>query len=278
MKFRYPQRFVWALTLTAFLGGFTACSEDQSVSQVNSIEDTDYLFQTKNITDFNLSGSRKVVLTFDDGPTPATTTSILNILRKYNVKATFFILGKNVGNNSSLIKRMADEGHTIAHHTVSHPNLAQSKFQDRGNLFAEMKRGATMLDPFMTRGQGKYFRAPYGAWSSSHAAKLNADPQLAEFVGPIFWDIGGELRPKRPASAVDIQSAADWDCWSKGLSAQVCAAGYLKETERKRGGVILMHDINMKTATMTEIIVTELLRRGYQFVSLDDVRSLDKYK
>lgn len=278
MHFSHPKRILWALTLASFLGAFTACSEDKAASEVNSIEDTDYLFQTKNITGFGLSGTKKVVLTYDDGPTPATTTAILNTLRKYNIKATFFILGKNVGSNASLLKRMADEGHTIAHHTVSHPNLAGAKFQNTTNLFAEMKRGSTILEPFMRSSHGKYFRAPYGAWSSSHAAKLNADPKLAEYVGPIFWDIGGELQPKRPASASQIVSAADWDCWSKGLSAQLCAAGYLKETERKRGGVILMHDINMKTAAMTDIVVSELLKRGYQFVTLDDVRALDKYK
>ncbi len=65
----------------------------------------------------------KVALTFDDGPNPIYTPQILDILKKYHVHATFFVMGWAAKKYPNLIKRMAREGHAVAHHTNSHPNL-----------------------------------------------------------------------------------------------------------------------------------------------------------
>ena len=60
---------------------------------------------------------------------------------------------------------------------------------------------------------------------------------LKKYVGPIFWDIGGEVRMSRDGY---VLSAADWDCWHLDWSAHTCAKGYLREIRRKDGGVVLM--------------------------------------
>jgi peptidoglycan/xylan/chitin deacetylase (PgdA/CDA1 family) len=144
----------------------------------------------------------------------------------------------------------------------------------------------------------RYFRAPYGAWNTTHAAKLNAIASVRDYIGPVYWSVGGALVPNvvvnyktnavtgsRPKTAAEITQAADWDCWSSskkfGYSAipvEVCLAGYLKETRRKGGGVVLMHDLTLNTVDMVSQFIPALLQEGYSFVNLNDLRSLEQYK
>lgn len=267
------------LGLTVMMGA-SACTESASDHDMMGLSGTDNLFQQKNITDFQIQGSKKIVLTYDDGPTPKVTATILNTLRRHNVKATFFILAKNTV-HKEVLKVVRDDGHTIANHSYSHDALNKHVYSTNPKmLLHQVVESAAVIKPFMNPAHTRYFRAPYGAWTASHAAKLNKLPQVNDYIGPVFWDIGGELTPrgKVPRSAAEITAAADWDCWGKGVSVEVCAAGYMKEIQRKKGGVILMHDVNFKTAQMSAIIIPKLIALGYEFITLDDLRSLEKYK
>ena len=67
-----------------------------------------------------------MALTFDDGPNPTTTNQALDTLSKYGIKATFFVLGKNVSGNEEILKRMKADGHVIGNHSWSHPRSFQS--------------------------------------------------------------------------------------------------------------------------------------------------------
>ena len=78
--------------------------------------------------------NRKVVaLTFDDGPNPATTNQALDTLSKYGIKATFFVLGKNVSGNEEILKRMKSDGHVIGNHSWSHPVLSKLSLDEAKN-------------------------------------------------------------------------------------------------------------------------------------------------
>ena len=78
--------------------------------------------------------NRKVVaLTFDDGPNPATTNQALDTLSKYGIKATFFVLGKNVSGNEEILKRMKADGHVIGNHSWSHPVLSSFRLMTLKN-------------------------------------------------------------------------------------------------------------------------------------------------
>ena len=66
-------------------------------------------------------GPREVVLTFDDGPLPGPTTAILDALKAECVRATFFLVGRMAQNAPALVRRIAAEGHTVAHHSMTHP-------------------------------------------------------------------------------------------------------------------------------------------------------------
>ena len=103
-----------------------------------------------------------------------------------------------------------------------------------------MKAVNDEIAPLQPRGTQLFFRAPYGVWRSAHAKILNADPVLKHYIGPIYWDVGGETRLNAHGY---VMSSADWNCWVRHWSAQVCAKGYLREIRRKNGGVVIMHCI-----------------------------------
>ena len=85
----------------------------------------------------------EVVLTFDDGPWPATTSRVLATLAQECVRATFFMIGKNAAEHPNLVRRIADEGHTIGHHTWSHRSQMRIK---PGETTAEIDRGISAVE------------------------------------------------------------------------------------------------------------------------------------
>ena len=68
---------------------------------------------------------KRIALTFDDGPDPRFSNDVLDVLKQYNVPATFFVLGSRAVANPDIVKRMQNEGHVIGNHTYSHPNLVK---------------------------------------------------------------------------------------------------------------------------------------------------------
>lgn len=274
-----------------------------SISAIAEIQPLE--FSQRNIINFGLRNSQKLVLTFDDGPVGSiergTTKSILDSLklysdRGYKVPSAFFVLGNLVNGRTALLQRMSDEGHIVANHTTFHPNLTRGPFQNSQALFQELLGAHVLITTFMPAendvSKRWYFRAPGGNWSGRLATELNQHPVLRNYIGPLFWNIGGEL--KTGSDGLPSQ-AADWACWSRGLSAKACAVGYLRETERQQGGVVLFHDINMKTAEMLKYLLVawtnvnlfnnseyDYLKNNfrssqYEFISLDEVEALDAF-
>jgi len=87
------------------------------------------------------------VLTFDDGPWPPTTPKILAALAAECVRATFFLIGKPASAHPDLVRRIAAEGHTVGHHSWSHPNLGQLKPDEAGQRYLRdrIESGGTIL-------------------------------------------------------------------------------------------------------------------------------------
>jgi|WetSurMetagenome_2_1015567.scaffolds.fasta_scaffold156312_2 peptidoglycan-N-acetylglucosamine deacetylase len=97
-------------------------------------------------------------LTFDDGPHPTATPTVLNILRKRNIPATFFFLGKNVSQYPDIAKQVASEGHQIGNHSYSHTNLF---FKNELNIRKEILQTAEILETSIGE-KTRFFRPPYG--------------------------------------------------------------------------------------------------------------------
>lgn len=230
-------------------------------------------FQTTNIYHAGLRGNHAIALTFDDVPN-ANTLKVLDVLKAANVKATFFVVGNMARLHPDILARITNEGHLLANHSATHPMLTSKYDADPYRLIAELKTVHERIAPFMKPEDKFYFRAPYGLWRSAHAAILNADPVLRDYVGPIYWDIGGGLIMHDGY----VMSSADWACWKHKWTAQTCAKGYLREIRRENGGVVLMHGINKQSGELTAAVIPALVEEGYSFVRLDQVPEYRQYE
>jgi peptidoglycan/xylan/chitin deacetylase (PgdA/CDA1 family) len=256
--------FLWIL---GFLLAGMLPAAAQGASQVA-------LFQPKTIFHSGLLHAHTVALTLDDGPNTHT-EEVLDVLKKYNIKATFFVVGKMAHRHPQILERIAREGHLLANHSADHAFLGASYDSNPEKLLSELRDVDSHIEPLMRPDDKLYFRAPYGAWKSAHAEILNKDPTLRNYVGPIYWDIGGDVAMSRDGY---VMSAADWNCWHLGWSARTCAKGYLREIRRKNGGVVLIHCIHPRSADLIAAIVPALLEEGYQFVRLDQMPAYRPYE
>jgi peptidoglycan/xylan/chitin deacetylase (PgdA/CDA1 family) len=189
--------------------------------------------------------AKEVVLTFDDGPWPGTTARVLDALKRECVKATFFLIGRNAAANAALARRELAEGHTVAHHTYSHPLL------DRIPLAAaeaEIDRGFAAVDT-----------ALYG-----HADRAPVTP-FFRFPGfassPALLD---ELARRRIAVFGADLWASDWN----PMTPQQELALVLSRVEAAQGGIVLFHDTKTQTAAMIPAFLQALHSRGYGVVHI----------
>jgi peptidoglycan/xylan/chitin deacetylase (PgdA/CDA1 family) len=114
-----------------------------------------------------------VYLTFDDGPTPGVTTWVLDQLKQFEAKGTFFCLGKNVEKNPDLYKKIIEEGHAVGNHTYSHLKGWQ---MDNTEYFDDVDLAGNFID-------SKLFRPPYGKVTSSQIRFLSDHYQI------VMWDV-----------------------------------------------------------------------------------------
>lgn len=180
---------------------------------------------------------KMIALTFDDGPSPATTPQVLATLKKHQAKATFFVLGQKVAGNEAILQQMLTEGHEIANHSWSHPNLTkltadQIKQEVQGTQTAIEK--ATGQTP-------KLLRPPYGA--------VNQAVMAAAQMPAIYWSV----------------DTLDWKSHNPQAILSKVQAGTHK------GSIILMHDIHQTTADSLDAVLTYLSSKGYTFVTASEL-------
>ncbi|WP_145928118.1 polysaccharide deacetylase family protein [Bradyrhizobium neotropicale] len=185
----------------------------------------------------------EVVLTFDDGPYPPTTSKVLAALAQECVRATFFLIGQHASEHPEMVKRIAREGHTIGHHTWSHPFMARIPLEkatseiDRGIAADEMAlHGASTTTP-----STPFFRFPY---FESTPAELD----LLQSRGIVVF--GADLW------------ASDWEEMTpeqelKLVTERLAAAGK---------GIILFHDPKARTAAIMPAFLRYLRENGYRVV------------
>jgi peptidoglycan/xylan/chitin deacetylase (PgdA/CDA1 family) len=186
---------------------------------------------------------KEVVLTFDDGPWPGTTSRVLDALRHECVQATFFLVGRNAADHPDLVRRETAEGHTVAHHTFSHPLLTRLPF---AAAEAEIDRGIAAVETAATGRGGAtpstpFFRFP--GFASSPALLDRLQQRGIMVFGADLW--ASDWNPMTPATELAL------------VMSRLAAAG---------GGIVLFHDTKAQTAAMLPAFLRELKRRGYRVV------------
>jgi len=203
---------------------------------------------------FKLSGlptQRQVALTFDDGPDAVYTPQVLDMLKKYNVKATFFLIGNRAQKHPEIVKRMVREGHEIGNHTYTHPNLPKI-------LPEHFQWQIKEADNIISRQIGyhpRFFRPPYGAINEEQIKWLASQKYTV-----VNWNV----------------DSLDW----KGLSADKVADNILSNIHF--GAIILQHSAGGKGEDLTGTIkalpkiITKLRADKVSFVTVSGLLKLPK--
>jgi cellulose synthase/poly-beta-1,6-N-acetylglucosamine synthase-like glycosyltransferase len=206
---------------------------------------------------------KTLALTFDDGPSDDYTIPILNILKKYNVKATFFVVGENAESFPSIIKRMWSEGHEIGSHTFTHPNLGNVS---KRRTMLELNATQRALQGILKRST-TLFRPPYNA---------DAEPVSAEEIQPVIT--ATQLGYLTIGELIDPQ---DWQLYktdSEGnqslRTVEDMADSIFDQIRQVKGNSILLHDgggNREKTIQVLDIIIPKLLAQGYKFETISQL-------
>lgn len=196
----------------------------------------------------------KIILTFDDGPSPEFTPQILDILKKEKIPATFFVIGLNTEQNIPLLQRIFLDGHEIGNHTFTHGNIAKMSPQ-RAEL--EIKSTRLLIES-ITGHSTILFRAPYNA---------DSEPQTYEEIEPI-------ARSQKD-NYITIGESIDPNDWQVNVSADSIVARTIRITEETGASIILLHDAGGETRQATVDALPKIIdyfkKRGCVFTTVADL-------
>lgn len=208
---------------------------DTSNNSVSRINKTNYEYDV--VINRKIDKSKKMIaLTFDDGPN-YNTSKVIDVLNKYDIKATFFVLGSRAINNKDILKKMADSGMEIGNHTYNH--LLLTKY-DENKIRSEIDDTSEVIYS-ATKKRPKLLRPSYG--SVNNKIKKVANMPI------IIWDI----------------DTLDWKYHnSKRITSRVV-------NKVRDGDIILMHDIYSASLNALSNIIPILQGNGYEFVTIDEL-------
>ena len=178
-----------------------------------------------------------VALTFDDGPNSRYTKPLLDGLREREIRASFFLVGECIDGKEDLVKQMAEDGHLIGVHCMTHKDLTKEPLSDAKKEICETGEKIRAVTGVMP----EYVRPPYGSW--------NAKLEEAVDMIPVFWDV----------------DSIDW----RLKNTEKVTAKVLKDTED--GDIILMHDEFRTSVEAALRIIDNLTAKGYTFVTVDEL-------
>lgn len=234
-----------------------------------SNEDTEFIFNgyiypqppEKNadilVDAIKADGEKKAYLTFDDGPNNSVTTEVLDVLRRYNAKATFFLVGSLIEKAPEVARRMYEEGHCLANHSYNHNYdelyAASETFMTQVKKTDDIIKGITCDEYYP-----KVFRFPGGGYNSGKYGVAKQEYKIK--------------------ISNDGYRYCDWnaltgDAESKSPTEDVIIARLEKTTKGKEDVVILMHDAVAKKVTAQTLprVLEYLISQGYSFDTLDNV-------
>lgn len=185
---------------------------------------------------------KKLYITFDDGPHPTITPQVLEILKEFNAKATFFCIGKNIEANNDVFNRIIKEGHSVGNHTFNHNKGWKTKTKDYIDSVNKTENIINSLTN--SHGRTALLRPPYGKIKSSQIRNLKRHYKL------VAWTV----------------ISYDWD---KTLSPEECFNNVIRNAAN--GSIIVFHDsekaVNNMIPTLKKIL-RYYSEKGFIFESL----------
>jgi len=204
-------------------------------------------FYTKAFCSANIT-EKKIAITFDDGPDKECTQKALSILEEYNAKATFFLIGKKIEGNESIVKQIDAAGHTIGNHTFSHSFFIDFK---NANGFAEELNQTSDLVFKLTGKRMKLFRPPYGVTT----------PNLAKAAKALKYHIIGW----------NVRSLDTTNDREEKIVSRVTQ-------QLKPGAVVLFHDTSEKTIGVLKQTLEFAKQNGFKIVSMQSLLNTQPYE
>ncbi|MCH1625923.1 polysaccharide deacetylase family protein [Ferdinandcohnia quinoae] len=201
--------------------------ENQKVKPVISYEDE--------------SKRKQVALTFDDGPHPKNTQLILDILKKHQANATFFVLGNRVNLYPDTLKKIYEEGHEIGNHSWTHTNFTSIGLD---GIRQEVTHTNTAIQEILGY-KPQLVRPPYGA--------VDETVQGAAKLPLILWSV----------------DSLDWKLRSSSAIVQEVLSNV------SNGSIVLMHDIHSATPEAVDAIISNMKKKGYHFVTVSQLLKLE---
>ncbi|HZJ57711.1 MAG TPA: polysaccharide deacetylase family protein [Clostridia bacterium] len=217
----------------------------QQIEESSGFDDIDAVPAAKIIRNSSNDELKQVAITFDDGPDDYFTPQVLDILKEYDIRSTFFILGSVAQNNRDILKRIDDEGHVVASHGWGHKNFTKLS---KNKAIQELKRTNELIEE-VTGKSNTLFRLPYGAFNKK-VLKTVAD----EGFHNIYWSI----------------DPRDWS----GISPNRILNDVKKNL--KPGAIILLHSSGSEKSIPNSIkalpkIIEYIQGQGYDIVTIPEL-------
>jgi peptidoglycan/xylan/chitin deacetylase (PgdA/CDA1 family) len=180
-------------------------------------------------------GSRSIALTFDDGPHPEYTPAVLDQLRRFGVRATFFVVGARAEAHPALIARMAREGHEVGHHSYLHGSPQETSAL---TLLRETRRTATLLHGMLGR-PPRLYRPPHGKLTPGKLLGLWAMGQTI-----VLWN-----RDPKDFASTAVEPVQRW----------------FESAPLVAGDIVLLHDVHAHIAPALRSVIERAARLGLGF-------------
>lgn len=232
-------------------------------------------------------------LTFDDGPHLTHTPKLLDILKKYQVKATFFIITERLSPATRpIVQRMIEEGHIVANHGEKHHNSNQiSESEFKNNLQTAQLKLHALHEAAGVDFQKLYYRFPYAAYGANSAYHhMNALQSLSQALYGdnclqfAFWDVDSndwvpDMSPEDIFQSLKAHElggrAFTFESYRNASGTLLYRKKAYTVTNPPRGGVILQHDIHERTIKGTELFLEFAKNNGVKIVELNE---LEEYR
>ncbi len=224
----------------------TSCEGRLGTARVMEVQAAGLQVGTKHFPQTLDLAEGEVVLTFDDGPHPGTTESVLRALARECVHATFFVVGRAAAAHPEMVRRLIAEGHTVGHHSQTHPmTLADIPFD---KAVADIEKGFASVDRAAYGTAGPHPRVPFFRFPG-----FGASPELLDYLGKRGVGVFG----------ADLW-AGDWNPMTPEEQLRLT----LERLDHERRGIILFHDTRAQTAKMIPAFLTALHEKGYKVVHI----------